>query len=829
MKISPKTICLPLALVAVLQFLMPDQLTAQTFTPLHPFAGGSDGFSPEAGLTLSGSTLYGTAAAGGNLNYLTAGGGTIFAVQTDGLGFTNIYSFTLPVSGTNSDGASPDGNLILSGNTLYGTASAGGRSGFGTVFRVNTNGLNFTNLYTFTNGTDGSGPMGGLSMSGNTLYGAARGGLTGRGTVFAINTDGTGFTNLCYLSNAPIVLNPSGLILSGGMLYGTTFSYPNSTLFRVNTDGSGYTNIYSVFNGGSYGSSVIAGLVLAGNTLYGTAKFGGVSTGYGSVFAVNTDGSGFTNLYIFPADGGYNNFGYYTNSEGVYPIGLTLSSDTLYVTTYEGGSLGYGAVFAVNTNGTSFTNLFNFNYTPNGTSMSAGPIVSGHYLYGTAPDGGPYDYGIVFSLTLGIVPLVVTTTSLPNGTTNIAYSQTLAASGGLAPYTWTNIAGALPKGLALASSGLLSGTPTANGTFNFTVKATDSLSVTATQALALLINIVDKTAPNLSITNVPTGTSVSNATFNVKGTAKDNVAVSNVLVSLNNGTWNPADMSATGWSNWSAQVTLVPGTNTIAAYAVDTSGNVSPTSTNKLVYVLITTLTVRTNGDGSITPVYNGSTLQVGIGYSMTATAKAGSMFINWTDGLGNIVTNAATLKFVMASNLTFVANLVETAKPSVTISSPTNLQKMTNALATFVGTSTDAWQVAYVLYQLNNGSWDLPQTDNNWTNWTVTLPLMQGTNKLNAYAMDLGGNLSTTTSVSVISSNTFQLDLAFTNAAPLKTNGLFFSLQLSSHLNGHIQVSSNLTGWTTLTNFVGTNNQLNFRDPAATSSGRRYYRAVIP
>jgi hypothetical protein len=94
---------------------------------------------------------------------------------------------------------------------------------------------------------------------------------------------------------------------------------------------------------------------------------------------------------------------------------------------------------------------------------------------------------------------------------------------------------------------------------------------------------------------------------------------------------------------------------------------------------------------------------------------------------------------------------------------------------------------------------------------------------------MDLGGNLSTTTSVSVISSNTFQLDLAFTNAAPLKTNGLFFSLQLSSHLNGHIQVSSNLMGWTTLTNFVGTNNQLNFRDPAATSSGRRYYRAVIP
>jgi len=94
---------------------------------------------------------------------------------------------------------------------------------------------------------------------------------------------------------------------------------------------------------------------------------------------------------------------------------------------------------------------------------------------------------------------------------------------------------------------------------------------------------------------------------------------------------------------------------------------------------------------------------------------------------------------------------------------------------------------------------------------------------------MDLGGNLSTTSSVSVISSNTFQLLLAFTNAVPLKTNGLLFSLQLSSHLNGHIQVSTNLTSWATLINFVGTNAQLDFRDPAATNSSHRYYRAVIP
>ena len=81
--------------------------------------------------------------------------------------------------------------------------------------------------------------------------------------------------------------------------------------------------------------------------------------------------------------------------------------------------------------------------------------------------------------------LQVTTTSLPNGTNGVAYSQTLVAAGGQTPYTWTNSSGALPPGLMLATNGVISGIPTTNGTFNFTVKVTDALSSTATQALAL--------------------------------------------------------------------------------------------------------------------------------------------------------------------------------------------------------------------------------------------------------------------------------------------------------------------------------------------------------
>jgi|GEM_PF-2347922 len=70
--------------------------------------------------------------------------------------------------------------------------------------------------------------------------------------------------------------------------------------------------------------------------------------------------------------------------------------------------------------------------------------------------------------------LAITPNSLPQGTQGTAYSQALSASGGTAPYTFAITAGSLPAGLTLSSSGTIAGTPTANGTFNFTVTATDN-------------------------------------------------------------------------------------------------------------------------------------------------------------------------------------------------------------------------------------------------------------------------------------------------------------------------------------------------------------------
>jgi hypothetical protein len=99
-------------------------------------------------------------------------------------------------------------------------------------------------------------------------------------------------------------------------------------------------------------------------------------------------------------------------------------------------------------------------------------------------------------------PLAIATASpLPGGTLGSAYSQTLAATGGIAPYTWTVTAGALPAGITLSAAGLLSGISTqACASCSFTVQVTDSLGTVATKPLALAIVIPP--APALSFTGL---------------------------------------------------------------------------------------------------------------------------------------------------------------------------------------------------------------------------------------------------------------------------------------------------------------------------------------
>ena len=109
------------------------------------------------------------------------------------------------------------------------------------------------------------------------------------------------------------------------------------------------------------------------------------------------------------------------------------------------------------------------------------------------------------TLTINLVPPPsVSTTTLSTGTVGTAYSATLAASGGVTPDTWSITAGTLPVGLMLnPSTGAITGTPTASGTSNITVKVTDADGLTATKGFAITID------------QQPAITSANNVTFTV--------------------------------------------------------------------------------------------------------------------------------------------------------------------------------------------------------------------------------------------------------------------------------------------------------------------------
>jgi uncharacterized repeat protein (TIGR03803 family) len=218
----------------------------------------------------------------------------VFRVNTDGGGFTNLYSFTAlsQLDATNLDGAFPSAELVSSGNSLYGTTPYGGPAGNGTLFKVNIDGLGFEVLHSFTtisNGnSDGGKPLAGLTLSGSTLYGvASEGGNSGSGTIFKVSTAGSGFTTLYSFSGGSDGYQPlASLTLSNNVLYGTTVGggLGGGTIFRVNTDGTSFTNLHSlVFR--TDGEAPQTRLVLSGDAIYGTASSGG-SAFVGTVFSL---------------------------------------------------------------------------------------------------------------------------------------------------------------------------------------------------------------------------------------------------------------------------------------------------------------------------------------------------------------------------------------------------------------------------------------------------------------------------------------------------------------------------------------------------------------
>uniref|UniRef100_UPI003EB99D64 autotransporter family protein n=1 Tax=Xanthomonas sacchari TaxID=56458 RepID=UPI003EB99D64 len=182
---------------------------------------------------------------------------------------------------------------------------------------------------------------------------------------------------------------------------------------------------------------------------------------------------------------------------------------------------------------------------PAGLSLSAAGVLSGtptqagsFVFTATVTDstaGVPGQASRSYTLSIAAPTLTPGQPTLPAGTAGTAYNQTLSTSGGTAPYSYSVVSGALPTGLSLTTAGVLSGTPSAAGSFAFSIKVSDANGFSATQAYTLTIasavpapvaandtgaTLVD-TALTLAVTGNDTGSidSIAIATAPSHGTA----------------------------------------------------------------------------------------------------------------------------------------------------------------------------------------------------------------------------------------------------------------------------------------------------------------------
>jgi uncharacterized repeat protein (TIGR03803 family) len=406
---------------------------ASTFRIVHTFDGtdGSDLFADLVQGTNG--KLYGTTFGGGKITpYCNfndgAGCGTVFRMTAGGK-LTSLYTFCSQGGDGCTDGVNPDAGLIqgTDGN-FYGTTSHGG-TGYdnegGTVFSITPSGK-LTTLYSFCSQggkdcTDGANPEAALVQGDDgDLYGTTHdgGGNTACncGTIFKTTPSGKLTTLHSFCSHYKDGYCEDGLYPGAGLVqgmdgkfYGTTeqggVNSNAGTIFSITPSGV-LTTLYSFDDSCTNGCEPRGGLVQGtdGN-FYGT-------TG-GTVFKTSPSGK-LTTLYTFcPADSTER-----PCPQGADPVAALVqgTDGNFYGTTEHGGNdnggcgTGCGTIFQITPSG-KLTSLYDFcsqTKCADGELPMAGLVqdTSGTF-YGTAI-GGTFGYGVVYSLSMGLGPFVVT-------------------------------------------------------------------------------------------------------------------------------------------------------------------------------------------------------------------------------------------------------------------------------------------------------------------------------------------------------------------------------------------------------------------------------------
>jgi hypothetical protein len=238
------------------------------------------------------------------------------------------------------------------------------------------------------------------------------------------------------------------------------------------------------------------------------------------------------------------------------------------------------------------------------------------------------------SITITVMPMPsVTTSSVPNGVQNSAYSSTaLAAAGGISPYTWSVTAGSLPAGLSLVgSTGVISGTPTAAGTSNFTVQVADASTpaLTATKTLSIVI-----APPALTIT---TGT-LPSATVNsaYSATLHSSGGTAPVAWSISAGTL-PTGLALNASTGVVDGVPTVSGTVNFTITATDAA---SQTKSQALAVVINPALSIITGSlpDGAMNSSYTTTLISSGgtapVSWSVTSGSLPAGLVLNASNGV---------------------------------------------------------------------------------------------------------------------------------------------------------------------------------------------------
>jgi uncharacterized repeat protein (TIGR03803 family) len=306
------------------------------FTTLYSFTNGNDGAYPR-NLVLSGGALYGLSTGGYESDNSLIESFVVYMIETNGGGFTPLYQSTA--------GYWP-GGLALSGDTLYIAADVDAYPyNICTIFDLNTNGLDLQTFWALDPYTNGANVNADPIIVSNVLYCTApEGGSGTSGTVFSISTSSREFNLLHAFSM-------------------TTGNYP-------------YTN--------NEGAQPGVPVVLSGNTLFGTASGGGNASN-GTLFQVKTDGTCFRVLHTFSA---FNSpFSIFGNCDGAFPASqLVVAGNSLFGTALRGGIYGNGTIFALAPTPTPIP--LNFQWTNNAVVLSwtnaafalqSAPALSGVY------------------------------------------------------------------------------------------------------------------------------------------------------------------------------------------------------------------------------------------------------------------------------------------------------------------------------------------------------------------------------------------------------------------------------------------------------------------